>query len=69
MTSGETSKVLKELKCIDGEQLDANKTRCLPCSEYNLVWDPLYKMCKISLKPPSNDVIIVNERDDIIGYM
>jgi hypothetical protein len=65
----ETNKIKDELKCIDGQQFDVNTNRCLPCTEYNLVWDPIYKMCKISLTLPSKDVIIVNEKDDIIGYM
>jgi hypothetical protein len=69
MSEEEANKFKDELQCIDGQQYDVNTKRCLPCTDYNLVWDPLYKVCKVSLKLPSNDVIIVDEKDDIIGYM
>ena len=69
LSTDETKRILDELRCIDGEQFDVNQKRCLPCSHYNLVWDPLYKMCKIAIKLPSDDIIIVDDNDEIIGYM
>uniref|UniRef100_A0A6C0E0I2 Uncharacterized protein n=1 Tax=viral metagenome TaxID=1070528 RepID=A0A6C0E0I2_9ZZZZ len=55
------------IKCADGEQYDVNKKRCLPCTAYNLVWDTENKKCQIKLTDGIKE-IVVNEKDEVIGY-
>ena len=55
----ETDEIIKGLQCLDGEQLDPNENRCLPCTHYGLVWDPEHKVCKTMLKEE-----ILKELDD-----
>lgn len=42
--------IIDQITCLDGEQYDVNEKRCLPCDRYNLVWDPVHKLCKPMLK-------------------
>jgi hypothetical protein len=52
--------------CAEGELFDVTKQRCLPCSDYDLVWDSKYKKCKVKM---INSVMIVNEQNEILGYL
>jgi hypothetical protein len=74
--------LVEKIKCLDGEQLDVNEQRCLPCTHYGLVWDSSYKLCKpmlkkdiIEQKRDHVDVktdklqIIVDTNDNIIGFL
>lgn len=60
----EEVKVLDSIKCTEGEQYDTHENRCMPCSYYNLVWDPRYNRCRIQLR----EAIIVDTSDNIIGH-
>jgi len=44
--------ILEKLDILNGEQLEPLQSRPLPCNMYFLVWDPDFKMCKISTKEP-----------------
>lgn len=50
LNSSEQKEILEQIQCLDGEQYDVNEKRCLPCDQYNLVWDPTHKLCKPMLK-------------------
>ena len=81
----ETDEIIKGLQCLDGEQLDPNENRCLPCTHYGLVWDPEHKVCKTMLKEEIlkeqdknllSDGFILNkldimsdEKGNVVGYL
>jgi hypothetical protein len=81
----ETIEILKGLQCLDGEQLDSNENRCLPCTHYGLVWDAEHKVCKTMLKEEIlkeqdknllSDGFILNkldiisdERGNVVGFL
>ena len=81
----ETIEILKGLQCLDGEQLDSNENRCLPCTHYGLVWDAEHKVCKTMLKEEIlkeqdknllSDGFVLNkldiisdERGNVVGFL
>ena len=81
----ETIEILKGLQCLDGEQLDSNESRCLPCTHYGLVWDAEHKVCKTMLKEEIlkeqdknllSDGFVLNkldiisdERGNVVGFL
>ena len=85
ISNKEQDKIIKQLKCLDGEQFDTNENRCLPCSHYNLVWDPKQNICKPMLKEEilkeqeksilskgmelSPLKLLTDSKNNIIGYM
>ncbi len=67
MTPQETAKVIKDLSCLSGEQFDVSEQRCLPCTHYNLIWDPIYKKCKAMVKSDIKGIVL-NDRGGVLGY-
>ena len=72
----ETKEIINEIKCLDGEQYDINLSRCVPCSDYKLVWDPIYKKCKLmysedikQIEKPISFKLLTMDDDSIIGRM
>jgi hypothetical protein len=56
----------EEIKCKDNEMFSESKGKCLPCEEYNLIWDPITKKCTqqlVNLLVDTNGNII-GENDD-----
>ena len=37
--------IQEEIKCNDNEIYSENKNKCLPCEDYNLIYDPISKKC------------------------
>lgn len=80
-----SDEIVKEIQCLQGEQLDPNDKRCLPCTYYNMVWDVEHKMCKPMLKETIKREqdenlllrgitlnkldIITDDKNNIVGYM
>ena len=80
-----TQEIIKEIQCLSGEQLDPMENRCLPCSHYNLVWDPENKVCKTMLKEDISKEqekelllsglvlnkldLVSDDKNNIIGYL
>jgi len=64
ITKSEQDAVLDSINCTQGEQYDTHSGRCMPCSYYDLVWDPRYGRCRIQMR----EAIIVDTADNIIGY-
>ena len=46
----EKDELIKNIKCLDGEQFDSSENRCLPCDYYGLIWDVENKLCKPMMK-------------------
>ncbi len=85
LSEKETQTIVEKIKCLDGEQFDQNEKRCLPCTYYELIWDPEFKMCKPILKEKvveKKDInkmlldidlkgleLITDDKQNIIGYI
>ena len=80
MSKVQINDILGQLRCLEGEQYDITKNRCVPCNMYNLEWDSKLKKCKINLNkeniiPLNNNknqfdmpVLVMDENDNIIGF-
>lgn len=64
--------------CLDGEQYETSKRRCMPCGFYGLEWDPIYKKCRVKIKaeslipsylPPTENVLLMDNNNQVIGYL
>ena len=73
LSEKETVGIIKELKCLDGEQYDVHYNRCIPCDKYDLVWDPEYSKCKMIYKEEEvnnkKNIILVSSDNEIVGYL
>ena len=85
LTEKEGDHIIRQIQCLEGEQLDPNENRCLPCTHYNLVWDTEHKVCKPMLKEEiikeqekhlltdgmiiNNLNLISDQKNNIIGYI
>jgi hypothetical protein len=85
LSEKEGNNIVKQIQCLEGEQLDLNENRCLPCTHYGLVWDIEHKLCKPMLKEEilkeqeknlltdgmviNGLQIVSNDKNDIIGYL
>jgi hypothetical protein len=58
--------IQEEIKCNDNEIYSENKNKCLPCEDYNLIYDPITKQC-IKQSIEQSISILVDENDNIIG--
>lgn len=54
--------IQEEIKCNENEIYNENKDKCIPCKDYNLIWDPITKQC---IQQSIN--ILVDENNNIIG--
>jgi hypothetical protein len=54
--------IQEEVKCNNGEMYSESKGKCLPCEEYDLIWDPITKKC---IKQSVN--LLVDQNNNIIG--
>lgn len=52
----------EEIKCNENEMYSESKGKCLPCEDYDLIWDPITKKCIIQ-----SVGIIVDKNNNIIG--
>lgn len=53
----------EEIKCNENEMYNDVKQKCVPCEEYNLIWDPITQKCTQAI--PIG--ILVDQNDNIIG--
>lgn len=59
--------IQEEVKCNNGEMYSESKGKCLPCEEFDLIWDPITKKCiqqSINLLVDQNNNIIGETEDD-----
>lgn len=54
--------IQEEIKCNNGEMYSNTKGKCLPCEDYNLIWDPITKQCI-----QQSVGILVDQNNNIIG--
>lgn len=52
----------EEIKCNTGEMYSESKGKCLPCKEFDLIWDPITKKCI-----QQSVGILVDQSNNIIG--
>jgi hypothetical protein len=61
--------VMRELECLNGDQIDVSVQKCLPCTAYNMVWDPEFKKCRVVLSPEITAMVYQPDGETIIGYV
>ena len=57
----------EEITCNNGEMYSESKGKCLPCEEFDLIWDPITKKCiqqSINLLVDTSGNIIGESDDD-----
>lgn len=52
----------EEIKCNENEMYSESKGKCLPCEDYDLIWDPITKKCILQ-----SVGIMVDKNNNIIG--